>query len=308
MKASGLKLDLKSGEEGTAGTELDPVCGMRVVPERAAARYEYKGTTYYFCSPGCLAKFRVDPERYLAAGAAREPMAHGMPASAPPGAQWTCPMHPEIVRDRPGSCPICGMALEPLTVSLDDEENPELADMRRRFWISVALSAPLAAFAIADLFPGRPLAGIAHLRHWLELVFATPVVLWCGWPLLVRGWESIRRRALNMFTLIALGVSVSYAYSVVAVLVPGLFPPALRDSHGLVPVYFEVTEKDPALQPPGEAAMVIDSHAHHDSGQPHPQGAVAPKTADATEATHKCFLNNVFRINRIPGRRNRDLH
>src|SRR6185503_11300029 len=199
MKASGLKLDLKSGEESTAGTELDPVCGMRVVPERAAARYEYKGTTYYFCSPGCLAKFRVDPERYLAAGAAREPMAHGMPASAPPGAQWTCPMHPEIVRDRPGSCPICGMALEPLTVSLDDEENPELADMRRRFWISVALSAPLAAFAISDLFPGRPLAGIAQLRHWLELVSATPVVLWCGWPLLVRGWESIRRRALNMF-------------------------------------------------------------------------------------------------------------
>jgi P-type Cu+ transporter len=240
-----MKLEVKpAGHGGVAvGSERDPVCGMQVVPERAAGRYDYEGRTYYFCSPGCLAKFRADPERYLAAGGGHESMEHGAGASAlpaPTNTQWTCPMHPEIVSDRPGSCPICGMALEPVTPSLDEGENPDLVDMRRRFWISAALSAPLIAFAISDLVPGRPLEGIAALRHWLELLFATPVVLWGGWPLLVRGWESLRRRALNMFTLIAIGVSVSYAYSVVAVLVPGLFPPLLRNAHGLVPVYFEV--------------------------------------------------------------------
>src|SRR5262245_45281087 len=240
MKAS--NLNLKVSPAASPGTEIDPVCGMRVAPERAAGRYEYKGTTYFFCSAGCLAKFRADPERYLAPGAKHESMGHPVTSpSVPEGSRWTCPMHPEIVTDRPGSCPICGMALEPMTVSLDDEENPELVDMRRRFWISVALSVPLVAFAIADLIPSRPLDSLAPVRHWLELAFATPVVLWCGWPLLARGWESIRRGASNMFTLIALGVSVSYAYSVVAVIAPGIFPPALRNAHGLVPVYFEVT-------------------------------------------------------------------
>jgi len=243
VKTPGLKLEVRN-DAPAAGTEIDPVCGMRVAPERAAGRYDYKGTTYYFCSTGCLAKFRADPARYLAPGAMHETMAHGPTAPVPSvsaGTQWTCPMHPEVLRDRPGSCPICGMALEPMTVSLDDEENPEYADMRRRFWISAALSAPLIAFAIADLIPARPLENLARARHWLELAFATPVVLWCGWPLLARGWDSIRHRALNMFTLIALGVSVSYAYSVVAVLAPGIFPAALRDTHGLVPIYFEVT-------------------------------------------------------------------
>src|SRR5262249_13558351 len=158
--------------------------------------------------------------RYLAPGAKHEAMGHGAAAPAgpvPAGAKWTCPMHPEIVTDGPGSCPICGMALEPMTISLDAEENTELVDMRRRFWISIALSETLTAFAIADLLPSRPVDSLGRVRHWVELAFATPVVLWCGWPLLVRGWESIRRGALNMFTLIALGVSVSYGYSVVAV-------------------------------------------------------------------------------------------
>ena len=239
----GLKLEVRE-PAAVAGTEIDPVCGMRVAPERAAGRFEHEGKSYFFCSPGCLAKFRADPERYLAPGAKHEAMGQGAATPAAPvraGTKWTCPMHPEIVTDGPGSCPICGMALEPITISLDDEENPELVDMRRRFWISVALSLPLVAFAIADLLPSRPLDSLGRVRHWLELAFATPVVLWCGWPLLARGWDSIRRGALNMFTLIALGVSVSYGYSIVAVLVPELFPPALRSGHGLVPVYFEVT-------------------------------------------------------------------
>jgi P-type Cu+ transporter len=256
VKPTSLKVDLKPAGEGPASieaTERDPVCGMRVVPERAAGRYDYQGRTYFFCSAGCLSKFRADPERYMKPGASPEPMIRGdvrqggparrgaLPA-APAGAKWTCPMHPEIVADRPGSCPICGMALEPLLVTLDNQENPELEDMRRRFWISAALTAPLVAFAIADLLPGRPLEGWTRsgLRHWLELTLATPVVLWGGWPLLVRGWESLQRRALNMFTLIALGVSVSYGYSFVGVVLPGLFPSALRDGYGHVPVYFEV--------------------------------------------------------------------
>jgi Cu+-exporting ATPase len=156
--------------------------------------------------------------------------------------EWTCPMHPEIVQDRPGSCPICGMALEPRTVSLTPEENAELLDMRRRFWISAALTLPLLAMMIADLLPGKPPDRVTHspLRHGFELLLATPVVLWGGWPLLVKGVESVIRKSLNMFTLIALGVSVAYGYSVVAALLPGIFPPEFRDASGRVGVYFEV--------------------------------------------------------------------
>src|SRR5688572_8310136 len=147
----------------------------------------------------------------------------------PPGRQWTCPMHPEIVRDAPGSCPICGMALEPRTAMLDEGPNSELVDMSRRFWVSGALTAPLLVGAMAGLIPA-----------WLELALATPVCLWGAWPFFVRGWQSIVNRSLNMFTLIALGVAVSYGYSVVATLFPDLFPPGSRDESGEVGVYFEV--------------------------------------------------------------------
>src|SRR5512134_3370140 len=154
---------------------------------------------------------------------------------------FTCPMHPEIVRDAPGNCPKCGMALEPRTATVDDEENSELADMRRRFLVSAALTVPLVAIAMGEHLPGHPLARIATMSTlgWLQLVLATPVVLWGGWPFFVRGWQSVVHRSLNMFTLIGLGVGVAYLYSLIATLFPGIFPPSFRLEGGEVAVYFE---------------------------------------------------------------------
>ena len=199
---------------------LDPVCGMRVDPEHAAAKSTYQGQSYYFCSTGCQAKFDGDPEKYLHPGAQPEAM-HAV--------EYTCPMHPEVRQLGPGSCPKCGMALEPatFTAATVDEVNPEYVAMLRRFWFSF----PLAAVLMATMYLG------VHSR-WLELAVATPVVLWGGWPLLERGWVSIRTRSLNMFTLIALGSGTAYLYSVVATLAPGIFPPSFRE-HGMVAVYFE---------------------------------------------------------------------
>jgi Cu+-exporting ATPase len=172
----------------------DPVCGMTVNPEKCAGSHTHKGQEYFFCGKGCLTKFSAAPETYL-----KPKLVAIVPAR--PNAKYTCPMHPEIVRDQPGSCPICGMALEPVTVSLDDE-NPELQDMTRRFWIAAALTVPLLAFMIWPV------------NVWLEAVFATPVVFWAGWPVFDRAWASIRNRSLNMFTLIGLGVAASYIFSV----------------------------------------------------------------------------------------------
>lgn len=171
-------------------------------------------------------------------GMALEPAGISAPASK---IEYTCPMHPEIVRDEPGNCPICGMALEPRTVTLDEEESPELRDMTRRFWIGVLLTVPLIVVAMGRHVPGMPFDGLASSRglNWLELLLATPVVLWGGWPFFERGWQSLINRSLNMFTLIALGVGVAYGYSTVAVLFPTLFPTAFRDAHGEVAVYFE---------------------------------------------------------------------
>ena len=161
---------------------------------------------------------------------------------APPATmiEYTCPMHPEIVRDKPGNCPICGMALELRTVTLEDEENPELVDMTRRFWIGVVLTAPLLIIAMSDFVPGRPVERVASMQtlSWIEFLLATPVVLWGGWPFFVRAWQSIVNRSLNMFTLIGLGVAVAYLYSVVAKFLPGIFPESFREA-GIVPVYFE---------------------------------------------------------------------
>src|SRR5512139_610700 len=171
-------------------------------------------------------------------GMALEPVA---PIAVTTRTEWVCPMHPEIVRDAPGTCPICGMGLEPRVATAGEEENPELVDMRRRFWISVALTFPLVAVAMGEHLPGHPLAQIATMSTlvWLQIVLATPVVLWGGWPFFVRAWQSVVHRSLNMFTLIGLGVSVAYLYSLVAKLSPGIFPPSFRLEGGEVAVYFE---------------------------------------------------------------------
>src|SRR5262245_13041476 len=231
--------------------ERDVVCGMTVDPARSAGTSEYRGKTYYFCGKGCKAKFDSDPERYLKPGFGTrdlgfdEPATQGIPAPGsriPSGStKWTCPMHPEIVRDAPGSCPICGMALEPLTITAEEPENEELRDMTRRFWTGVVLTIPTLAIGMAELLPGKPLERVLSppAAAWTQLMLATPVVLWGGWPFFVRGWQSVVNRSLNMFTLIALGVGVAYAYSDVATLVPGLFPPSFRNESGTVGVYFE---------------------------------------------------------------------
>ena len=256
--------------------ERDPVCGMDVDQSRAAATVTSQGATYYFCSRGCADKFKANPQKYLAKGTAPQLTAIGPAKSVPvstatyvcpmdaevrqsgPGAcpkcgmalepevpvvatrtRWTCPMHPEIVRDEPGSCPICGMALEPMTVTAD-EENPELHDMTRRFWWSVALGIPLVAFAMLRMGPLTRLVSPA-LGNWIEFLLATPVVLWCGRPFFERGWASVKFRSPNMFTLIAMGVGVAYVYSAVATIAPGIFPPSLRTMHGMPAVYFEAS-------------------------------------------------------------------
>jgi len=221
-------------------THIDPVCGMTVAADKPH-RHDHAGRTYRFCSAGCLARFRADPDRYLGAvPASHAAHAPTTPKPAPPGAKYTCPMHPEVVRDGPGSCPICGMALEPMTPGAEEDDS-ELRDMQRRFLVGAVLSLPLVAIVMSDMIPGRPLAGLVpeRLLPWFELVIATPVVLWAGWPFFVRGFDSIRRRALNMFTLIAIGTGAAYAFSVAAVLVPDAFPHSFRAHGGRVPTYFE---------------------------------------------------------------------
>ena len=226
-------------------TATDPVCGMSV--DRATARYmsKHEGQRYYFCSEGCQKKFEADAESYLSGGGAHAHHGHGHGAAAPAtavpeGAKWTCPMHPEIVRDGPGDCPICGMALEPMTVSLDDAPNPELVDFSRRFWISAALSLPLLVIGMGPML-GLPVRGWIGepLVSWLELLLATPVVLWAALPFFRRFLNSLRNRSPNMWTLIGLGVGASYLYSAVAVIAPGLFPMEFRHGDGGLPVYFE---------------------------------------------------------------------
>ncbi len=213
----------------------DPVCGMDVDPTNTAHYLEHVGETYYFCSAGCAAKFVGDPEHYLL-----PPDERPAPIVAP-GTQYTCPMHPEIIRDEPGSCPICGMALEPMGVSLDDGPNPELADFTRRFRFGAVLTVPLLGIVMGDLLPG------VHFAEWigspwygaLQFVLGTPVILWSGKPFFERGWASVVTRNLNMFTLIALGTGAAFIYSTVAAFVPGIFPDDFRGPSGGVEMYFE---------------------------------------------------------------------
>ena len=253
---------------------IDPVCGMTVDPAKAAS-VEHQGTKFYFCCQGCATKFRADPAKYFKpkqaapliqlitkegskadytcpmhpevhnagpgscpkCGMALEPATIEAPSSR---AEYTCPMHPQIVRDAPGSCPICGMALEPHTVSADDE-NPELVSMTRRFWAGVVLTLPLLAVMASDILPNHPIQHLLPraLLGWIELALATPVVLWAGWPFFERGWQSVVHRSPNMFTLIAIGSGSAYLYSVAAVVAPGIFPAAFRDMSGNLGLYFE---------------------------------------------------------------------
>jgi len=249
--------DDRGAGQGAAPVSLkDPVCGMTVKPDSPHG-FEHQGTAYFFCCGWCLAKFQADPDRYIKTISRSDPPRATPPvvASSPAAendettaragdgsaATYTCPMHPEIVRDAPGDCPICGMALEPVAPSLDEKENPELTDMRRRFRVGIALTLPVVVLGMGDMIPDHPFALWLSPRGvvWLQFLLATPVVLWCGGPFFVRGWASVVRRALNMFTLIGLGVGTAYAYSVVAALFPGMFPVSFRMPSGDVAVYFE---------------------------------------------------------------------
>lgn len=274
----------------------DPVCGM-IVKGDTPHRLSHNGEDVLFCSAGCRAKFQAAPEKYFKPDASesccakKEPEAahgachahghnHAAPAAskdAPKGAQWTCPMHPEIVRDGPGSCPICGMALEPMTPTADAGPNPELVDMSRRFWIGAALAAPVLVLEMGRHFFGIDQIMPAMWNPWLQFLLATPVVLWAGFPFFERGYQSLQTRNLNMFTLIALGTGVAWIYSVVALLAPSLFPPEFRDAHGQVAVYFEAAAVITVLVLLGQ---VLELQARERTG-----GAIralldlAPKTA-----------------------------
>jgi Cu+-exporting ATPase len=300
---------MAADQDALATTEVvDPVCGMTIDPADAVGQVEHHGRTYYFCNQSCLERFQADPERFLDSGRpdeAASPVDLEREYTCPmdpdvrqkgPGAcprcgmalepvdiapvtktEWTCPMHPEIVRDKPGACPICGMALEPRTVTLA-EANPELEDMTRRFWRSLWLTAPILAFMLAELLPGQPLHRLmpSGARNWIELVLATPVVLWGGWPFFERGWASIVNRHLNMFTLIALGVGAAYGYSVAATLAPGLFPDSFRVM-GEVAVYFEPAAVIVVLVLLGQV-LELRARAHTSAAIRNLLG-LAPKTA-----------------------------
>ena len=226
-------------EHGTVVT--DPVCGMKVDTQTAAHHYQLGETDYHFCSARCLDRFKANPDQYLNPPtndpAVSAPAMGALPEAAP-GTIWTCPMHPEIRRDGPGQCPICGMALEQLEPTLEKGPNPELIDMSRRFWVSAVLSLPLVILTFGAELLGWELLPM-RTSMWVQLTLATPVVLWGGWPFFERFWASLKTRNLNMFTLIGLGVGVAYGYSVVATLAPQIFPASLRTMGGLVPVYFE---------------------------------------------------------------------
>ncbi len=220
------------GETPPAGKALDPVCGMTVDPQTTSHRAEFDGKPYFFCSAGCRAKFTAEPARYLDGGKVEA-------APAPEGTIYTCPMHPEIRQVGPGSCPICGMALEPDLITADSAPNPELIDFTRRFWIGLALSLPVFALEMGGHLTGLMMRVSGQTSAWIQFALATPVVLWAGWPFFERGAKSLVTRHLNMFTLIAMGVGVAWTYSVVATLAPHLFPPAFRRADGSVPIYFE---------------------------------------------------------------------
>ena len=235
MRKMTMENSLKTVE--TRATEVDPVCGMKVDPATSAHRYVRGLQAYFFCSAGCRGKFAANPDKYLKPAPAPQVPSPQVPSSA---AIYTCPMHPQIRQIGPGSCPICGMALEPVSAGAETGPSAELIDMTRRFWIGTAFSVPTVILEMGAHLPGLELHRYVspEISVWLQFLLATPVVLWAGWPLFVRGWASVRNRSLNMFSLIALGVGAAYLYSLAATFAPGLFPDMLRRG-GIVPVYYE---------------------------------------------------------------------
>jgi Cu+-exporting ATPase len=284
---------------------------MTVEPATAAGSFEYKGERYYFCHPSCLSRFEADPESFLKpdapepatavagpagtryicpmdpevqqdrpgscpkCGMALEPDISSLPTA---GVEYTCPMHPEIVRDEPGACPICGMALEPRTVTVEDAPNAELVDMTRRMWIAAALAVPVFVLAMGDMVLGMGLGGRVDLRitNWIGLACATPVVLWAGWPFFERGWASIKSRHANMFTLIALGIGAAYVFSVAATVAPGVFPAGFQ-VHGVVETYFDTAVVITVLVLLGQV-MELRARGQTSTALRHLLG-MAPKTA-----------------------------
>ena len=265
--------------ESAAHMATDPVCGMKVDIGARGPSFEHRGETYWFCSAGCHTKFAADPERYLTKKGEAKPL--------PQGTLYTCPMHPEIVKEGPGHCPICGMALEPMGVPPEITDNPELIDFTRRLTIAVPLSLALLALDMGSHVFGIDLLPFlsASAKQWLQLLIAIPAVLYCGWPFFVRGWDSLRSGRLDMFTLIAMGTGAAFLYSVVATLAPGLFPASMADAHGLVPVYYEAAAVIVALVLVGQ---VLELRARERTG-----GAIralldlAPKTALRVEKSGK---------------------
>ena len=216
------------------GAFVDPICGMRVAPESAAGKYDYKGETFYFCSTGCLNKFKQSPTNFLEKKQQKEKTAENA------GVEYTCPMHPEILQIGAGTCPKCGMALEPMVFTLDDAPDPEYVDMKRRFWISAVLTIPVFALAMAEMLPNFNALISPKTSVWIQFVLATPVVLWGGLPFFARGWQSIGNRSPNMFTLIAIGTGAAYLFSLFALFFSDIFPASMRDAHtGLISAYFE---------------------------------------------------------------------
>ncbi|WP_038965145.1 heavy metal translocating P-type ATPase [Bradyrhizobium diazoefficiens] len=263
-------------DQGNAATKvLDPVCGMTVDPATSKHRFDHHGETFHFCSAGCRTKFAADPAKYLAKEKASEP-------EMPAGTIYTCPMHPQIRQVGPGSCPICGMALEPEVASLEAGPNPELADMTRRFWIGGVLALPAVVLEMGGHLAGPHNWIDQTLSNWIQLVFATPVVLWAGWPFFVRGWQSLVTRNLNMFTLIAMGTGVAYIYSVLGTVVPQIFPDTFRSHGGAVAIYFEAAAVITVLVLLGQVLELRARDAT--SGAIKALLQLAPKTARRVEA------------------------
>lgn len=235
-----VQLGRKQVSETDFVTHVDPVCKMLVQPQTAAAKFDYKNTTYYFCAVSCQNKFRQNPEKFLNSEAKAEPM------SKSEGVEYTCPMDPEIVQIGPGICPICGMALEPKIISLDDTPDPEFLDMKRRFKIALILTIPIFILAMAEmfvdfnaLFSTLPHGRASNISLWIQFILATLVVFYCGLPFFERAWISFKNKSPNMFTLIAIGTGAAFLFSITALFFPSIFPASMRDSHGMIHVYFE---------------------------------------------------------------------
>ncbi len=274
------------GHAGGSTTVRDPVCGMSVDPVTSQHRFDYHGEPFYFCSAGCRTKFAADPGQYLDKTKPK--------AAEPEGTIYTCPMHPQIRQLGPGSCPICGMALEPEVASLDAAPNPELVDMTRRFWIGLVLSIPPVVLEMGGHLIGGHGWVDQTLSNWIQLVFATPVVIWAGWPFFVRGWQSLLTRNLNMFTLIAMGTGVAYLYSLVGTIAPNVFPATFRGHGGAVAVYFEAAAVITVLVLLGQVLELRAREAT--SGAIKALLQLAPKTARRVEddgADHEVQIDSL---------------